>query len=353
MFSPFATFGLGSIPFVAGENGSEKVFRAFEIPFWPQYPSRSIRENFVFQFLSSFPGLIASDESFAFNEKKYQEGRPGFSAKLDEAFAGQEFLPFEPEGEEALGYVQLKELLEKGRFPEKETIKLQVTGPETVWKSFFAPRVSGPLRQEVRRDLGRALTARGLAQIERIRKFGRKPLILIDEPILPRVSSELSEVVDAFKRFGAWTGLHVCSSSEWETLLPLQIDLFHFDLTAHPTLKLSQQNFLRRFLKARRYVAWGAVPTTPNPGFRAKDFSLLVLERMREITSGDLTLETMVERSLVAPACGTGRLGRSQDEAVWESLRLTKEGLETRFNLPIREGREQETTLNPKTRPQK
>lgn len=312
---PLSWLGIGSVPFKEGANSCKEIFERWDLPFWPQYPKRSLRENFVFQFLSAFPGLEVTHETASFDEGKFRG-----------AFSKKRFLSFEPPSEWALGLSQMKALLDQGAFSEKRVIKLQVTGPGTVWKSFFADQIKGNA-DEIQKELVRTLTAAGLAQIERVRSYGRTPLLLIDEPIRAKNLSGLSEMVHAFRNSGSLVGLHVCSSAAWEGFEALGIHLFHFDLTAHPELSSENRSFLQNFLKRKNWVAWGVVPTACGSDFQSRDFSDFLLERLKEMTDEELTAGGILKRSLLAAACGTGTLTLTQDEAVRGSLRMTSESL--------------------------
>jgi hypothetical protein len=327
--TPLSTLGIGSVPFSRGENSCRAIFERWDIPFWPQYPASSLRENFVFQFLSTFPGFDVLGESLSFDESKYLRGQKGYESKLDRAFSTKDFLAFEPHPDWALGYSQMRQILNEGLFPGKRLIKLQVTGAGTVWRSFFSDRVSEKISERLRGDLSRTLIAFGLAQILRTQSYKRTPLIFIDEPVRSKDLSELSEMVDAFKNFGAWVGLHVCSSSDWKGFEDLAIDLFHFDAT---TLQFnsSQQFFIQTLLERGGWIVWGIVPTAPDSNFEVRDFSSPLLDRIKKVAGEKLPIQAVLKRSLIAPACGTGTLSPAEDEVVRRSLNLISKGLRAR-----------------------
>lgn len=327
MFAPLSTVGIGSLPFIKGENSCEKVFERWDIPFWPQYPSRSRRENLVFQFLSGFPGLTVRDDRAVFSEAEFLKGRKPYQKRIERAFLEKSFLSFEAPVDWALGYAELKEILAKGLHPEKRVVKLQITGPETVWKSFFSHQVSRSLETAVREDLTWALRAAGLAQIQRVQSMGRQPLILIDDPLPSENSPGLVRMLDDFKSFGARVGLHVCSASFWNVCDPSKIDLIHFDTTQAREPDRGRVHFLKILLGKGGWVVWGIVPTSPDSDFQVRDFSPLLLSRVRELSEMGWEEEKVLRQSLLAPACGTGGLSPSQDEAVFRSLQQTLRGL--------------------------
>jgi len=325
--------GIGSVPFKEGVNSCKEIFESWDLPFWPQYPTRAPQENFVFQFLSSFPGLHVTEKKAFFDEAEYLLQAKEYRQRLNEAFSEKGFLSFEPSREWALGFSQMKVLCEGGAFPEKKVIKLQVTGPGTVWSSFFLGQVLHPA-SPIHQDVSRTLTAAGLAEIERVHSWGRKAVLLIDEPVRAKDLSGLKAMITAFRNGGASVGLHVCSSAAWEGFEALGIDFFHFDLTASPRLLAVHRIFLRNFLRQKNWVAWGVVPAR-GKDIRTEDFSDFFLDSLKEVSDEELTVDQILKRSLIAPACGTGTLTPVQDEAVLESLRVTRESLKRKLGVPF------------------
>lgn len=324
--TPLSILGMGSLPFQEGEDKSRRLFEDWDLPFWPQYPARSPKENFVFQFLGSFPGLQVSEEP-QFYESTYRREYGEYRKRLERAFRELHFLPFEPAAEWALGYSQMKKFLEANPFPGKRMIKLQVTGPGTVWNSFFRSHTGPSHGKEIQDDLFRTLTAAGLAQIKRFRSFQKEPLIFIDESLPMDTSDALAAMIHAFKNSGARVGIHTCSKFSEETFQNLEFDLFHFDLHAFLEEDTSLGKFLLTHLKKGGWVVWGLIPTQAGKDFPPCDSSGFFLHRIANLIEGEFSVEAVLARSLLAPACGTGLLTPLQDRRIFESLRLTAEGL--------------------------
>ena len=334
---PLSTIGIGSVPFVKGENACEEIFKNWGIPFWPQYPGRSLRENFVFQFLRTFPGLKVSRAKASFDETQYRREERKYLRRLKFAIRhceGTKCLrndninSFEPLSDWAFGYSQMKVLLNKNAFPDRKIIKLQVTGPATIWNSFFKKRISRNLSPSVEKTLTAALTAAGLAQIQRILANKKTPLIFIDEPVqLTRQEDDagISQMVNSFKGVGALVGLHVCSNPDWEDFSGLNLDVFHFDSTAYDKLERSQYRFLQNHLKKGKWIAWGAVSTLE----RTKNNREKLLKQIKQMADSYLTWEDILNRSLLAPACGMGGLKPEQDGPIFENLRALAVELRT------------------------
>lgn len=328
LIKPLSLIGVGSVPFVQGENTCEWIFKHWDIPFWPQYPARSFRENFVFQFLDGFPGLRVSEKEASFEEQEFLSGESEYKRRLEASFANFEFLCFEPAGGWASGYDQMKTLLEQGAFPEKQVLKLQITGYETVWKSFFSKRVSRPPQaRRIRKMLSLTLIAKGLAQIERALSADRVPLIFIDEPLYAGASNELGEMVERFRQAGARVGIHLCSNVCWDGLGTLGLDFFHFDLTAREKWSESNGRFIQTVLQSGSWIVWGVVPTHPVPDFQIRNYAPPFLDILNTLLQSVVSTQEALNRSLLAASCGTGTLSPAQSEAVFQSLRQTAESL--------------------------
>lgn len=325
--APFATFGIGSVPYQENQNSCETIFKEWDIPFWPQYPMRSPRENFIFQFLNRFPGLTFSESKAFFNEEEFLRKEKIYEENLDRAFLKKDFLDFEPSSKFALGYFQMKKVLEKGAYPEKRFLKLQVTGPATVWKSFFAERVSKSYASRIQAMIQRALTAAGLAQIQRIRILQRVPLIFIDEPVSSDNLQGLIEMTATFKASGALVGLHRCSCFDWKGFENLKLDFFHFDASRPFPVGEGRLSLLQAWIKKKVWLGWGVVPTFPFPDFEPRDFSSFFLDQCRRLSEGKAPVESILSRSLISPACGTGTLSSLQDQKIGESIRMTARSL--------------------------
>lgn len=329
LIQPLSTIGIGSVPFVEGEDGS-KIFQVWDIPFWPQYPSRSLKENLVFQFLSNFPGLEVTPNGASFNEARYLKEISSFRQTLQEAFEKRHFFAYEPPQAWAFGYSQMKKLLEASRFPEKKVIKLQVTGPDTVWNSFFSKSVSSTQAEQVFNDLLLTLIASGLAQIERIHFFERTPVIFIDEPVRSKNVGPLKKMVQYFSEVGAFVGIHLCSRLSWEGLEKVEFDLIHFDLRFWHGTPL-ENLFLDQFLKRGKWLVWGIIPTSPAVNLQTQDFSAFLLDSMKGLESLGWSLGEILQHSLLALACGTGTLTPEEDREVTGGLLRAVEGLKNSY----------------------
>lgn len=272
-----------------------------------------------------------TDTSASLNEAEYLRDKTRFNQRLEEAFQNSDFLSFEPPSEWALGYAEMKDLLNRNRSPEKQWIKLQVTGPGTVWRSFFSKEVRENLTTPVRIHLRRILLASGLAQIQRIHLHGRSPVLVIDDPFFLEDVQGLKEMIPVSKKAGAKVGLHVCSPlADCGILKELELDLFHFDLRLWRGTA-SNNLFLDQFLKEGGRIALGMVPTSPGDRFPVSDFPFFLEDRLGGLQKRGWSLTEVLKQSLLAPACGTGMLTPAEDREVTQGLLQAAEELKNSF----------------------
>ena len=59
----FLTTGIGSLPYLNALDTVKSVCAKFDIPFWPQFPKRSFKENMYVQFAQGLPSLVIDEEN--------------------------------------------------------------------------------------------------------------------------------------------------------------------------------------------------------------------------------------------------------------------------------------------------
>ncbi len=332
MLEPLSILGIGSVPFSQNKNSCKEIFENWDIPFWPQYPRRTLRENLVFQFLSSFPGLAVSDKSATFNKEEFLAGEVTYRKALEQALTQKDPLSFEPPSDWALGYAQMKELLAQS-LSSQPIVKLQITSPATVWCAFFKTRVND-FASRVWKILNLTLIASGLSQIRRVLSLDKTPLIFIDEPLRQNETGYLQEMVQTFKNEKALVGLHLCSNQDWSGYEKLEFDVFHFDLTIYKELSLKLKDFLRQLLHRKGWLAWGIMPATAIEASSVTSSTQNLLMWAKKIAAPDLSVEQILDQSLLAPSCGLGTLTFEQEESIFRQLRaLSRELKHLRSHL--------------------
>jgi hypothetical protein len=205
------------------------------------------------------------------------------------------------------------------RPPAHGVVKLQVTGPVTL--AVALDRGDPGLAAEVAQWLAVGVAA----QVGRLRALGLATLLVVDEPGLGGRGRLGLGVWDRLRDTGAvaW-GLHVCGPVPWALVDAVDADVLSFDLTRTP-LAPHARRALRRLLLRGGRVAWGALDPV-DPGTSA-DAAALAAAALHALAGDGLELETVAARSLLTPACGTGRLAPSAERLLAAGLGGAADGL--------------------------
>ena len=281
---PLATTGVGSLPFEDPAAGVRHAARAYDVPFCPQLPA--LDGDMVGEWLGGDPR------------------RCGWSPGRDRQ---------RPAGWDAFA------ALAATQPPAHRLVKLQVTGPVTLAVALDGGRagLAGEIAQWLAVSVG--------AQIERLRSLGLDTLLVVDEPGLAGQGRHGIGVWDRLRDTGAaaW-GLHICGPVPWALVDAVDADVVSFDLTRTP-LEPHARRALRRLLRRGGRVAWGALDPV-DPGTSA-DAAGLVAAALHALTGDGLEVETVAARSLLTPACGTGRLTPAAERLLAAGLAGAADGL--------------------------
>jgi hypothetical protein len=262
---PLATTGVGSLPFHDPAAAVRHAARAYDLPFCPQLPA--LDGDMVREWLGGDPRRCG-----------WSPGRDRQRPAAWDAFTA----------------------LAAARAPAHGLVKLQVTGPVTLARALDGG--ADGLAEEI----AQWLAVSAAAQVERLRALGLRTLLVVDEPGLAAAGSTDPAVWDRLRATGAaaW-GLHVCGPVPWALVDALDVDLLSFDLTRTP-LEGHARRALRRVLLRGGRVAWGALDPV-DPG-TSGDAAGLVAAALFAVAGERLALDAVAARSLLSPACGTGRL---------------------------------------------
>lgn len=334
------TTGIGSLPHHNIDTALAYAFK-FEIPFLPQIPIRNPWEFMVASALEGLPGLQVEKEGLAFINTDVWEGRSkSFNERLLQAFAHSAdpyaFESFEPSNATSSSWQPfLWELGEK----KSKVAKVQICGPITAQ---WALRLSNGKNIEHYPELGaqifRLVLARAIAMGRRLLKQKVEPIIFLDEPGLYGLSSEnpkhllslteLSLVISALKKEGITVGLHCCSNSNWDKILPLGFDYLSIDTNLSLQSVLSSQKALKEYLKIGGRLSFGVIPTdlTKDTEKSLKDLERNFTETLKKLDDTKL-LDKLTHECLLTPACGMALLSPETTESVLKDLIQFKKDL--------------------------
>jgi hypothetical protein len=281
---PLATTGVGSLPFDDPAAAVRHAARAYDVPFCPQLPA--LDGDMVREWLGGDPRRCG-----------WAPGRDRQRPAAWDAFTA--LLATAP--------------------PAHGVVKLQVTGPVTL--AVALDRSDAGLAAEVAQWLAVSVAA----QVERLRALGLATLLLVDEPGLGGLERLGLGVWDRLRDTGAaaW-GLHVCGDVPWGLVDAVDADVLSFDVT-RTALPPHARRALRRLVRRGGRVAWGALDPL-DPG-TSGDAVGLVAAALHAVAGDGLERDAVAARSLLTPACGTGRLAPGTERLLAAGLGGAADGL--------------------------
>jgi hypothetical protein len=326
--TPLAITGIGSVPFEDPQEAAALILKHFpEVPFWPQLVRLGFREEMVAQGAGGLPGLkvdLEGRQVFLDPEASREMALAQFYETL---WAGG-LDPYALAPEEARGFYALLDQA-SARPDGPGALKGQVVGPVT-----FAGMVKAgdgkPILydRELTQAVSQGLAKKAAWQAEQFQKAGREAVIFFDEPILTgfgsaflpvsreEVTATLTETMEAARESGPMTvGVHCCGNTDWGLLLSTPLDILSFDSYGYFDHLLLYDQALMAFFERGGYVAWGLVPT--GGGDLAQETGDSLWQRftsqVERLAGLGLGLTTVLQHSLLTPACGLGYL--SPEEA--------------------------------------
>ncbi|MBE2316343.1 hypothetical protein DVA67_010175 [Solirubrobacter sp. CPCC 204708] len=265
---PWATTGVGSLPFTDVEAAVEHVLAAYEIPFCPQLPR--LEGDMVSEWLGA------------------DAGRCGWSPARDRE---------RPRAWDTL-LARLQE-----RPPAHGVVKLQVTGPVTL------AHVLGE-RLPLARELAGWLAANAGAQVRALADRGLDALLMVDEPALHLFGTDgVDAAWDPLRACAPAWGLHLCGPVPWDAVVRAKPDVLSFDLALAPVDGTAARTLLARGTR----LMWGAVQ--PHRAEHA-------LHGMARLDAALAVTGATGNGSLLSPSCGSGRMTvrreRELATALWD-----------------------------------
>jgi methionine synthase II (cobalamin-independent) len=306
--------GIGTLPDTDAGAACRRVFRHLkDIPFWPQLPKRSPKENMYLQFSEGFPGITVE------NDHIYAEKSDDFDSKLEKVYVA--YLENRPDdfavsGDYAAGlHAFVSHKGEHFRF-----VKGQVTGPIS-WGLVATDRQQrGIIYDETLGDtVARFLRLKAAWQEKLLKSMTENTIILVDEPYLTslgsafvsippeRVVNLIGEVLCGIEGI---SGVHCCGGADWSLMLRLPTDIISFDTYNYAQSLGLYPDDVIAFLRRGGTIAWGIVPNDEETlaGETIASLNDRLGEAMAPFTRDGISFRTILEQALVTPSCGLGLL---------------------------------------------
>ncbi|MEW6143195.1 MAG: methionine synthase [Chloroflexota bacterium] len=335
-FSCLAT-GIGTLPDTDAGAACRRIFRHLkDVPFWPQLPKRSPKENMYLQFSEGFPGVVVEDDHI------YAEKSDDFESKLEKVYVAylenypDDFAISQDYAAGLRAFVNCKD--ERYQF-----VKGQVTGPISWGLVATDRRQRGIIYDETLGDtVARFLRLKATWQEKLLRTMTENTIIFVDEPYLTSLGSAfvsippekvVSLIGEVLCGIEGISGVHCCGSTDWSLMLGLPTDIVSFDAYNYSQSLSLYPDDVRAFLQRGGTIAWGIVPNDEETLAKETVASLgdRLGEAMAPFTRDGISYHTVQEQSLITPSCGLASLSSEAADHALNLLTKLSESLRQRL----------------------
>ena len=327
---------IGSFPHLEPEPLCQQLLQNLSLPAWPQLPRRSFKENMYVQYSARLPGIRLDEQ----DEKVYFDTSNDLAEELEAFYAPiveEDVQAFALPEARAAGYYAMRELLARHKPAQ---VKGQVTGPLSLGLTVTDHNLRASLYDANLADAivkNSAFCARW--QVRDLKQVAPEVLLFVDEPYMAsfgsayiQISREqviemLDEVFLAIQQEGGRAGVHCCGNTDWPVLMATRVDVLNLDAVSHLESLALYPAELLAFLERGGQVAWGIVPNTEaaleTAAATIQDELARglnsIAERARNMDL-PLTVNRLLEQSLLTPACGLGSSSEKVAERVLDLL---------------------------------
>jgi methionine synthase II (cobalamin-independent) len=326
---------IGSFPHKDAAEACDLILRSIpDIPVWPQLPAVDFREGMEIQYSEGLPCVVIDDAA----QRMYFDTAGDTSADLAtfyEHYLAEDTEYFAISEEFSRGIYEMERRLLDHSQARPMYFKNHVTGPVTMGLSRTDENKRAIYYNDVFRDVivkGMEMKARWL--LKRFASLGYPQICFIDEPILSAFGSStyvslersdavrcIADVVQAIHKEEALAGTHCCGNTEWTILVDAGVDIISFDAYQYGETIGYYPEQIKGFLDRGGVLAWGIVPST---GAIAKETPESLVkqleERMGMLADKGIDSDTLWERCLLTPSCGTGSLVQASAEKALTDL---------------------------------
>ncbi len=319
--SRIQTTGIGSLPH---HNVDAAITHAFEtrIAYLPQMPARYSSEFMINQALDGLPGLIASEEGYsAVDVERWTARSRQFGEQLKEAVkvlgsepsANSSYL-FEPGPSNTRAWTPFLWELEERK---TKIAKVQIAGPLTAqWSVKLSNGLPLSKSPELASQIFELIFVRALSMVQALKSRGILPLLFLDEPSLYALNvqdpqhmlllKELGMTIQVLKKAGAVVGLHCCSDTHWDLVMPLGFDFLSLDTHLSLPHLLAKPAALNEYVVKGGRFAFGVIPTARVGQFIPALHTETLFETFRNALTTHVPThaKTLLTQSIYTPACG-------------------------------------------------
>ncbi len=316
---------IGSMPHTNPAEACSIIMKYFpDIPFWPQLPRRSPKENMIIQFSEGFPGIVIKEGKIRI------EPSANFDSELEQIYTDCEqdnAREYSISTEFAAG---LYAFLSKAA--GSKIVKGQVTGPITWGLAVTRQDGLGILYDDTLAETAaKFLRLKASWQENILREISPTTIIFVDEPYLVSLGSVFTPIPEekvpvlleeVFRGIKGIKGLHCCGNTNWSVILDTKIDILSFDAYNYASSLSTHSDKVKSFLERGGNIAWGIVPNEEEA--LAKESLPSLRDRLEEamalFTKDGVKFKQIIAQGLITPSCGLEILS---PEVANQALELT------------------------------
>ncbi len=329
--------GIGSLPHQDPKAACAFISKYFkEIPFWPQLPQLSAKEDMFIQYIEGFPGVSLD------GEKTVWRRTDKFAEELEKLYEHHLQGQYQSYGF-GKGYASgFQSFLDSGIVPER-AVKGQVTGPVSMGLSLVKEDMRPALYDEELSDaIARFLCLKAIRQENSLKAICRETIMFVDEPSLANLGSAYiniskEQVVKllglVFKGISGIKAIHCCANTDWGAVIEAGPDIVSFDAYNYMVNLSLYASEVKALIERGGAIAWGIVPNTVEA--LQKETSASLKDRLEEgiglFDRKGLNHRQLIAQSLLTPSCGMAGLPVDGAEKAAELLRELSALLRKRY----------------------
>jgi hypothetical protein len=299
-----ATTAMGIMPHDSVDESLDAAL-SLDIPFWPQLPRVSYREDMYVQAMENFPGVVIDEEQqriyvdsdrFMNDLPEYLENEASpdlFRLSPDFSLVYHRFLDRDLSSYRAI----------RGQMISPVSVGLKITDENGKPIAY---------NDTIREVLFSFIQKKVNVQYGELRKKNPNAFVWLDDPGLQFLFSALcgydaarakAEMTDFFNGIDGPRGIHLCGNPDWDFLFTLPLEIISFNAYVSGDTVTTYES-VKRFIEAGNIISWGIVPTLTEE-FLFEDTASIIgrLSAIwRVLEERGVDRDTIIRNSLVAPA---------------------------------------------------
>jgi hypothetical protein len=312
---------------------------SLDIPFWPQLPRYSYREDMYVQASEHFPGIVLDlgKQTLRFSYDKFLD-------ELEEAMAHFDEPDYFDIGDSySVVYRRFLEL----DLSTRPAIRGQLEGPISFGLN-VKDQDDRPILFDdaVRPFMIEFMAKRVNTQLNRLKRLNANAFMYVDEPGLQFLFSAMAGYNDQagkkdmeafFSMIERPRGVHLCGNPDWDFLLNQDLDILSMDVYSNAEIFQSYPGSIRRFLDRGSVLVWGIVPTNLEPFSKE---SIPTLQKKIEdvwdtLVRTGIDRDLLLSQSLISPAtcCLVNPDGEKTVENAFSLVKNLSEILREKYRL--------------------